>query len=53
VLAVGVAAGLSSFAARRLGVPWSHALGWAVASAVALPIMLVLALLLTVALTPL
>jgi hypothetical protein len=53
VLAVGVAVGLSLVAARRVGLPWSSAFGWAVASAAALPVLLVLVILLTVAFTPL
>jgi hypothetical protein len=53
VLAVGVAVGLSFVAARRVGLPWSRAFGWAVASAAVLPVLLLLVILLTVALTPL
>jgi len=53
VLAVGVAVGLSLVAARRVGLSWSSAFGWAVASAAALPVLLLLVFLLAVAFTPL
>jgi hypothetical protein len=53
VLAVGVAVGLSLIVARRAGLPWSSAFGWAVASSAALPVLLLLVILLTVAITPL
>ena len=53
VLAVGVAVGLSLVAARRVGLPWTSAFGWALASAAALPVLLLLVFLLAVAFTPL
>ena len=53
VLAVGSAVGVSLVAARRVGLPWSSAFGWAVASAAALPVLLLLLFLFAVAFTPL